>query len=109
MPGASSKPAEADDVFGAPAHPYTEALFASVPSLDADAAHDLTVIEGQPPDPAALPPGCPFEPRCAVGRGREECRTHRPALAPVDGRTEAVTPHSAACHHTEALRAGRAA
>ncbi len=92
----------ADAVFAAPAHPYTVALFRSVPSLDADAADDLLVIEGQPPDPARLPPGCPFEPRCFLGRGRDDCRASRPDLAPAG-----AGGHRAACFHTGELRGGR--
>jgi peptide/nickel transport system ATP-binding protein len=47
-----------------PWHPYTEALLASVPLLEASPARRLGFIRGMPPDPTALPPGCPFAPRC---------------------------------------------
>jgi oligopeptide/dipeptide ABC transporter ATP-binding protein len=60
-------------IFNAPAHPYTEALLASIPRLT-DPSQRLTAIEGQPPDLAAPPPGCAFHPRCpkVMARCREE-------------------------------------
>jgi oligopeptide transport system ATP-binding protein len=61
------------DVFAAPQHPYTRGLMASVPRLDQRRAR-LQGIPGLPPDLSALPPGCPFHPRCpvAVDRCRQE-------------------------------------
>src|SRR5260370_24029888 len=53
-------------IFGAPQHPYTRALIESIPRLG-EANGRLTAIEGQPPDPAALPTGCAFLPRCPHG------------------------------------------
>jgi oligopeptide transport system ATP-binding protein len=47
----------------APRHPYTVGLLSSMPSISA-AKQPLQPIEGLPPDLAALPPGCPFHPRC---------------------------------------------
>lgn len=44
-------------------HPYTTALFNSIPSIDSQ-IEELSVIPGLPPDPTNLPPGCPFNPRC---------------------------------------------
>ncbi len=60
-------------IFSAPAHPYTKALLDTIPRLG-DPRDRLTPIEGQPPDLAALPAGCPYEPRChkAMDRCREE-------------------------------------
>jgi oligopeptide/dipeptide ABC transporter ATP-binding protein len=59
-------------VFNAPAHPYTRALLSSIPRMS-DSGRRLTAIDGQPPDLAALPPGCAFAPRCpsVVDRCRE--------------------------------------
>ncbi len=55
--------AAVDDLFARPKHPYTYGLLQSIPRLDA-AGQKLTPIPGQPPDLAALPPGCKFQPRC---------------------------------------------
>jgi oligopeptide/dipeptide ABC transporter ATP-binding protein len=62
-------------IFAAPRHPYTRALLESVPRLGAQTEW-LTAIEGQPPDLAALPPGCAFAPRCA--HVMERCRAEEP-------------------------------
>jgi oligopeptide/dipeptide ABC transporter ATP-binding protein len=53
------------EVSGAPRHPYTRALFGCVPHLAPLGRGDLASIPGTPPDPAAMPPGCRFAPRCA--------------------------------------------
>ena len=75
-------------IFNAPAHPYTRALIESIPRFG-DAATRLTAIEGQPPDPTALPPGCAFHPRCPIAI--ERCR----AEAPPETRVAAA--HRARC------------
>jgi oligopeptide/dipeptide ABC transporter ATP-binding protein len=62
-------------IFNAPRHPYTRALVESIPRLG-ESNGRLTAIEGQPPDPAALPEGCAFHPRCPVRL--EKCATERP-------------------------------
>jgi oligopeptide/dipeptide ABC transporter ATP-binding protein len=61
----------AEQVFGAPRHPYTQALLASVPRLNGILAPPAT--PGEPPNPAAVPSGCPFHPRCR--RAEPSCRT----------------------------------
>jgi oligopeptide/dipeptide ABC transporter ATP-binding protein len=50
-------------VFASPQHPYTAALLRSVPSTSGSRTA-LGQIPGSPPDPARLPPGCSFAPRC---------------------------------------------
>ena len=61
-------------LFYSPRHPYTRALLDSIPKLGSKAA--LYAIPGQPPDLAALPPGCSFSPRCS--HTMERCRTEEP-------------------------------
>ena len=54
------------DIFTAPAHPYTQGLLRAIPTLATDRSQPLSTIEGTVPTIAALPPGCPFEPRCPL-------------------------------------------
>jgi len=67
---------QVDDIFRAPAHPYTAALMASAPRIES--VGRLEPIKGAPPNLIALPPGCAFHPRC-THRG-ELCPTVRPEL-----------------------------
>ena len=52
-----------EQIFDHPTHPYTIGLFASIPDISTDREW-LYHIEGLPPDPANLPEGCSFNPRC---------------------------------------------
>jgi oligopeptide/dipeptide ABC transporter ATP-binding protein len=70
-------------IFNAPAHPYTRALLNSIPRMG-DPDQRLTAIDGQPPNLAALPPGCAFTPRCPQADAR--CRDAPPSFAPEQGR-----------------------
>ncbi len=55
----------AQDIFAQPSHPYTRGLLQAVPCLDASHGEQyLATIPGNPPNVLALPPGCPFAPRC---------------------------------------------
>ena len=51
------------DIYKNPSHPYTRALFDSIPDLSRNQER-LKVISGLPPDPTDIPAGCPFHPRC---------------------------------------------
>ena len=51
-------------IFDNPVHPYTQGLLRAIPTLATDRARPLATIEGIVPPIAALPAGCPFEPRC---------------------------------------------
>ena len=53
-------------VLGEPHHPYTRALMAAQLGIERPRGGRLPTVEGQPPDPAAPPPGCRFAPRCAL-------------------------------------------
>ena len=74
-------------IFNAPAHPYTQALLESIPRLG-DTDGRLTAIDGQPPDPAALPSGCAFHPRCL--KALDRCRVEAPPRYTVGERHGAV-------------------
>ncbi|MDP9861037.1 MULTISPECIES: dipeptide ABC transporter ATP-binding protein [Streptosporangium] len=64
----AGKPVElggVDEIYYRPRQPYTMGLLASIPRMDRPEGR-LVPIEGSPPSPAALPPGCPFAPRCPM-------------------------------------------
>jgi len=68
------------EVFARPRHPYTIGLLSCIPRLDREVS-SLEPIPGQPPDPARLPAGCAFHPRCALAAGRPACVERRPGPA----------------------------
>ena len=80
------------DLFYRPRHPYTVGLLGAVPPIVGDLS-DLASIPGGPPSLLALPPGCPFRPRCV--RAEPDCTAAEPGL------TIMGTGHTAACHHTD--------
>ena len=86
-----------EDVFYRPLHPYTRALLRATPTLEGARAL-LPAIPGAPPDPAALPEGCAFAPRCARATGL--CRREKAQEAP------AGATHRAACWHCTARTEG---
>jgi len=81
--------APAEELFAHPNHPYTQALLAEVPTLDA-ARRTYKPIAGELPSPLDPPPGCAFHPRCPHAFAR--CKVERPALKDVAG------GHISACH-----------
>jgi oligopeptide/dipeptide ABC transporter ATP-binding protein len=58
-----------ETVLAKPMHPYTRALLDADPG-NADPRTRLRAIPGQPPPLTALPPGCPFAPRCPIAEDR---------------------------------------
>ena len=76
-------------VFDEPAHPYTRALAAAFPSIgDPRFRRNPSGLGGDPPDPQAIPSGCPFHPRCPVAF--DACPTIVPDLYRAgDGRRAA--------------------
>ncbi len=55
----------AEEIFRYSRHPYTKALFDSIPTLTTRGMEDLKMLEGQIPSPIDPPPGCAFHQRCA--------------------------------------------
>jgi peptide/nickel transport system permease protein len=74
-----------------PAHPYTAALVASVPTMESDRTRPLASIPGRAPGPYDVSPGCPFAPRCP--RASARCHGEMPPLEPRS------PTHRAACWH----------
>jgi oligopeptide/dipeptide ABC transporter ATP-binding protein len=120
--------AETATLFRRMRHPYTHALLASIPRLNASSAQRLLSIGGLPPDLAHPPDGCRFAPRCS--RATDKCRSQEPPLVgetpehlfscwhPVDGpagagaadgtnaRAQAVTARPAGPDREDAAPAG---
>jgi oligopeptide/dipeptide ABC transporter ATP-binding protein len=68
-------------IFASAEHPYTWSLLRAAPRIDQADAGRLLAIEGQPPNPRALPTGCKFHPRCPVAVPR--CREAEPPLEEI--------------------------
>lgn len=79
-------------VFGVANHPYTQALLASAPKLQAGKA-TFFAVKGEIPSPLHPPTGCHFHPRCPHAMAR--CSSERPALR------EVASGHFSACHLNE--------
>jgi oligopeptide/dipeptide ABC transporter ATP-binding protein len=82
-----------DELFLAPAHPYTEALLSAIPAIEGEeeVRRERIVLEGEVPSPVAPPAGCRFHTRCRYAT--EICSTERPPLVDHGG------GRFAACHH----------
>ena len=81
----------AEDVFGGPHHPYTEALLSAVPSLDGQHP-DRIRLEGEIPSAADPPSGCVFHTRCPRKLSTGECESTEPPLR------EVAPGHFMSCH-----------
>jgi peptide/nickel transport system ATP-binding protein len=82
--------AGADDLYRSAAHPYTEALLASIPEPDPDHAVDHTALAGELPSPLNPPSGCRFRTRCPYAQPL--CAEQEPLLRDV------APGHQVACH-----------
>jgi peptide/nickel transport system ATP-binding protein len=91
--GRAVETADVDVLYRDRRMPYTAGLLGSVPRLDAAQGARLVPIPGAPPSAAALPPGCPFAPRCPLAV--DDCRAAEPELL------EITPSHRAACIRTD--------
>jgi oligopeptide/dipeptide ABC transporter ATP-binding protein len=80
-----------ESVYGLPQHPYTASLLSAVPGGGPASRRSRIVLTGEAPDPAKLPGGCRFHPRCPVARDR--CSREEPELFEVD------SGHDVSCHY----------
>jgi dipeptide transport system ATP-binding protein len=92
-------------LFAAATHPYTRALLAASPTLDARRGDAHVPILGEPPSPLNPPSGCAFHKRCPHAQAR--CALERPSLKPLGAglapSTDAADLHLIACHRAEEL------
>jgi oligopeptide/dipeptide ABC transporter ATP-binding protein len=80
----------AHDVIRNPQHPYTKALVSVVPQPDPDQSMQPEILQGETPNPADVPTGCRFHPRCPVAIAT--CSSEDPQLRPTG-----TAGHRAAC------------
>lgn len=86
--------APATRLYGAPQHPYTQALLSAIPVPDPARRRKRIILPGDVPSPVHPPSGCSFHPRCP--RAKARCRTEAPELrvVPAGEGTSLV-----ACHY----------
>jgi len=80
---------QTEEVVSNPQHPYTKALISVIPVPDPTAKREHTILTGETPNPAAIPPGCRFHPRCPVRM--DVCSEQSPEDVRISG------THYAAC------------
>jgi len=74
--------ATSEELYTNPEHPYSQALLSAIPSLDPAVRSDRILLSGDVPNPAMVPPGCPFHTRCPHATDR--CRKDVPTLKEVE-------------------------
>ena len=88
--GRKAEESSTSELFTSMRHPYTQALLASMPSMENTGKHELNSIAGMPPDLSKLIVGCRFAPRCTFVT--DFCRQQDPPL-------EGSSTHQFACFH----------
>ena len=81
--------ADRETLYNNPQHPYTQALLSSVPVPDPRLKRNRIILKGDVPNPANVPSGCPFHPRCSDAT--PDCKQIEPQLLDID------TNHRVAC------------
>lgn len=81
--------APADELFGNPKHPYTQALLSAVPEADPHLKKEKIELKGDIPSPIDPPAGCPFHTRCPVAR--DDCKYAEPVYTDINAE------HKVAC------------
>ncbi|MEJ5314361.1 ABC transporter ATP-binding protein [Anaerolinea thermophila] len=88
--------ADAEELYTAPLHPYTEALMSAVPKPDPLYKSERIIMQGDVADPSNPPSGCYFHPRCRYAV--DICKTKTPEFR------ELKPDHYVACHRAEELK-----
>ncbi|MFC7061961.1 ABC transporter ATP-binding protein [Halobacillus seohaensis] len=88
--GATAELASSDELYANPLHPYTQALLSAIPRPTLGAKRQRVKLEGDLPNPADYPKGCPFHTRCPLAH--ERCRVEKPEWREVN------PGHYVACH-----------
>lgn len=78
------------ELFANPLHPYTQALLSAIPRPSVHTNKKRIRLEGDLPNPANPPTGCPFHTRCPIAQ--EVCMVDKPAWQEIE------PAHFAACH-----------
>jgi len=90
---------DSETLFNNPAHPYTQALLSSIPTLDPDRRTEKPPLAGDPPNPINPPAGCRFHPRCV--HAQAICSQQMPVLAnTAHGQQVACWIHVAGSAHS---------
>ena len=71
-------------IFAKPSHPYTQSLLAAVPRIGGRRVTFDFTLEGEPPNPRAVPSGCRFRTRCPLAQ--DVCTAEEPPLRELDSR-----------------------
>ncbi|MEK5331692.1 MULTISPECIES: ABC transporter ATP-binding protein [unclassified Lysinibacillus] len=87
--------ADKHSLFSQPLHPYTKALFSSIPIIDKQHRKERIILKGDIPSPLNPPTGCSFHTRCPFATDR--CKVEIPALREINA------THKVACHFAENL------
>ncbi|HUY16611.1 MAG TPA: ABC transporter ATP-binding protein [Acidimicrobiales bacterium] len=109
--GKKAEESPTDELFKSMRHPYTQALLASMPSLETASKQQLVSIAGMPPDLTKVIVACRFAPRCAYAT--DQCRQEDPQLTgdarhqfacfhPVDGPLTTIVTASVTAETVEA-------
>ncbi|WP_419241741.1 ABC transporter ATP-binding protein [Cardinium endosymbiont of Nabis limbatus] len=86
--------APATEIYKNPKHPYTKALFSAIPTIHPSKHKERIILQGDVPNPSALPSGCYFHPRC--WKATAQCGNVHPALVQTEGEN-----HQVACYEPE--------
>jgi oligopeptide/dipeptide ABC transporter ATP-binding protein len=94
-----------DELFAAPAHPYTQALISAIPIPDPvkERARNRIVVTGDVPSPVDPPSGCRFRTRCPKFANQLSSAEQQRCIDEVPALVDHGQGHPAACHYAEVV------